>query len=89
MIDNSQQTEINARRLILLRKLKGWTIAQAAIKMGIPRPRMASYEQRRAIIPFETIRRACIVYGITLDEFQSKKIPVNVVSIMIKEWEVV
>ena len=81
-MDNQKAKEETARKIIYLRKERCWSQAQIARKISIPRPRYASYEERRAIIPHETIKRICAAYKITIDEFERMKIPAKPISII-------
>jgi len=71
MIDSSKHREETARKIIMLRKSKGWSQSQIANRIKIPKSRYGSYEEARAVVPYLIIRDLCKAYGITLDEFEN------------------
>lgn len=79
-VDSAQHKETIARKLIFLRKQKNKSQTQVAKKIGIGRPRYASYEEGRAVVPFSVIEKLCELYEITLDDFKKLKIPANLIS---------
>lgn len=77
MVDSAQHKEVNARKLIFLRKKFGKSQKQIADKLHIKRERYDSYEDARSVAPYRVIRDLCNFYKITLDEFENLKILVT------------
>jgi|GEM_PF-6119346 len=70
MIDIQHDREQVARKIKFIRKLKKWSQTQLANKINIPRQRLASYEEGRAVCPFRIVKALCVVYEISLNDFE-------------------
>ena len=51
-----------------LRKLKGWTQDEFAVKLGIKRSLVGAYEEERADPRLEVLEIICDLYKLTLDD---------------------
>ncbi len=62
------------QNLKYLRKLKGWTQEEFAIKLGIKRSLIGAYEEERADPRLDVLEVVCSIFKLTLDELMLKEL---------------
>jgi transcriptional regulator with XRE-family HTH domain len=60
------------QNLKYLRKLRGWTQEEFAVKLGIKRSLIGAYEEERADPRLEVLEVVCDIFKLTLDELLLK-----------------
>ena len=65
------------QNLKYLRKLRGWTQEEFAVKLGIKRSLIGAYEEERADPRLEVLEVVCDIFKLTLDELLLKDLADN------------
>ena len=65
------------QNLKYLRKLRGWTQEEFAIKLGIKRSLIGAYEEERADPRLDVLEIICGIFKLTLDELLLKDVSIN------------
>jgi transcriptional regulator with XRE-family HTH domain len=68
---------LSNQNLKYLRKLRGWTQEEFAIKLNIKRSLLGAYEEERAEPRFEVLEAVCDIFKLTMDELLRKDLSDN------------
>ena len=65
------------QNLKYLRKLRGWTQEEFAVKLGIKRSLIGAYEEERAEPRIDVLEVVCDIFKLTLDDILRKDVSDN------------